>query len=91
MGPITTSWSVVRGLLLALPGETPLLCDDIAHGPRPECRGAALRIGTDAPLPPTSVEEGPFSAFMVVVSGVIQDGVLTPAEWALGVCARSAA
>ncbi len=74
------STATVRGLLLALPGGTPLLCDDIAHGPPPESRGAALRIDTDAALPPTSVEDGSFSAFMVVVSGVIQDGVLTPAE-----------
>ena len=74
------STATVRGVLLVLPGQAPLLCDDIADGPPPECRGAALRMNTSAPLPPSAVEEGSFSTFMLVVSGVIQDGVLTPAE-----------
>lgn len=74
------STATVRGVLLALPGQAPMLCDDIAGGPPPECRGAALRLDTTAPLPPSAVEDGAFSTFMVVVSGVVQDGVLTSAE-----------
>ncbi len=31
-------------------------------------------------MPPTAVEEGSFSTFMMVVSGLIQDGLLTPVE-----------
>lgn len=74
------STATVRGVLLALPGQAPLLCDDLAAGPPPQCRGAALRINTSAPLPPSAVEEGSFSTVMLVVSGVIQDGALTPVE-----------
>ena len=29
---------------------------------------------------PTAAEEGSFSTFMMVVSGVVQDGLLTPVE-----------
>ncbi|MEW6154672.1 MAG: hypothetical protein AB1673_11880 [Actinomycetota bacterium] len=74
------SRATVRGVLLALPGQAPLLCDDIDAGPPPECSGAALRLNTSDPMPPTAVEDGSFSTFMMVVSGVIQDGLLTPVE-----------
>ncbi|MEW6153631.1 MAG: hypothetical protein AB1673_06535 [Actinomycetota bacterium] len=72
--------ATVRGVLLAVPGQGPLLCDDVDPGPPPRCRGAALQLDTTAPLPPTTMEGGAISAFMVVVSGVVHDGVLTPAE-----------
>jgi hypothetical protein len=73
------SRATVRGVLLALPGQAPLLCDDIDAGPPPECRGAALRLNTTDPMP-TAVEEGSFDTVMMVVSGVIHDGLLTPVE-----------
>ncbi len=74
------STAIVRGVLLALPGQAPLLCDDINPGPPPACLGPALRLDATDPLPPSAVEEGSFSTFMMVVSGVIQDGLLTPVE-----------
>lgn len=74
------SSAIVRGVLLALPGEPPMLCDDIDDGPPPRCRGARLRIDTGASFPPTVVEDGAVSTVMLVVSGVVRGGVLTPAD-----------
>jgi len=74
------SVATVRGVLLALPGEPPMLCDDVDHGPPPRCRGPRIRLDIDAPLPPTMVEEGSVSLLMMMVSGVVRDGVLTPTE-----------
>ena len=67
---------VVRGLLLALPGEGPMLCDDVGGDP-PRCRGATLRLDLDAAPPPTIVEDGGLSTIMCVVTGVVRDGVLS--------------
>lgn len=72
--------ATVRGLLLALPGEQPMLRDDVDGERPPQCVGQGIRLDLDAPLPPTIVEDGGVSMLMMVVSGVVRDGVLTPAE-----------
>lgn len=74
------SMVTVRGVLLALPGEPPMLCEDVEHGPPPRCRGQGLRLNTARPLPPTVVGDGFASMLMMVVSGVVRDGVLTAAD-----------
>jgi hypothetical protein len=68
----------VHGTLLALAGQTPLLCDGVDPGPRPKCRGVGLQLVTDAPLPPTEFGDGFFSAITVVATGIVSAGSLTP-------------
>lgn len=65
---------IVRGILLALPGEAPLFCDDIDRGPPPRCRGSSLQVDSPAPLPLTKVKDGAISLVTVVMTGVISAG-----------------
>lgn len=68
---------MVRGILLALPGQPPMLCDDLEEGVSLRCRGRGIRLDLDAPVPTTRVEGGGLSTVMMMVSGVVRDGVLT--------------
>lgn len=70
----------VRGLLLALPGQPALLCEDLEAGTPQRCQGPQLVLAGDAPWPPTAFEDASVSTVMMVVSGVLRAGVLTPAS-----------
>lgn len=71
---------MVRGILLALPGQSPMLCDDLEQGASLRCRGRGLRLDLGGPVPPTNVEGGGLSTVMLMVSGVVREGVLTPTD-----------
>jgi hypothetical protein len=68
--------TMVRGVLINLPGEPPVLCDEVDHGERPRPRGPHLRIESDREFPQTKVFDGGTSLVMIVISGVVSGGVL---------------
>lgn len=67
----------VRGLLLVLPGEQPLLCDDVEPGLPPWPIGPTLVVPVPAGPPSWTLGSTGLSLNMAVATGVIRDGVLT--------------